>query len=75
MMADMLAEMGELSVRLGSVWYTDIYQGLKEGYRLAVTQAKLNYNNKRILNATDLNKECWNIINERKSKNKQVFIA
>lgn len=68
-LSKLVKEMASLTKKINNISYTTRYMTLKKYYNKKIAYEKRCYNDKRIENATNINKECWNIINENSNKN------
>lgn len=72
----MLHEMHKINSRINSPLYKHRYRELKQYYRKQIKNSKKTFNNNRLKNAKNINKESWSIINENSgNKNKKLKIS
>jgi len=72
-MTAMVREMVPIEKRLGSAMYTERYKNLKKLCSTMTKNAKKTFNDNRITQAPNTNRECWKIINEhRKNENETL---
>ena len=68
-LSKLVKEMAFLAKKLNNISYTTRYIELKKYYNKKIAYEKRCYNDKRLKNASNINKECWNIIKENSNKN------
>lgn len=67
-LSKVLQEMCEISKQIDDHRYNTRYKELKSYYNLALKFAKKTFNNKRILESNNINKESWRIVAENRGK-------
>lgn len=74
-LSSLLKEMAAINKQINNDLYNLRYKQLKQIYDKKIALAKKTFNNNRLNNAPNVNKECWNIIKENNGKNKNQNIS